>query len=179
MCNGANLCYRKSAFYEAGGFKGIDAIASGDDMLLMHKMRQKYPDRIGYLFSEEVIVKSLPMPGWKSFINQRIRWASKADSYEDKRIFRVLFLVYLLNLLLFILPFIAFWYPTVLCYWLVLIALKTLAELPFMISVASFFHYKKLLWWFPVMQPFHIIYMVVAGCLGKFGKYQWKGRQVR
>ena len=27
MCNGANLAYEKKAFYEAGGFKGIDNIA--------------------------------------------------------------------------------------------------------------------------------------------------------
>ncbi len=33
MCNGANLAYEKSAFYEVGGFNNIDNIASGDDML--------------------------------------------------------------------------------------------------------------------------------------------------
>ncbi len=44
MCNGANLAYEKSAFFEVGGFRGIDAIPSGDDMLLMHKIYNKYPD---------------------------------------------------------------------------------------------------------------------------------------
>jgi glycosyltransferase involved in cell wall biosynthesis len=38
MCNGANLAYTKKAFNAVNGFKGIDTIASGDDMLLMHKM---------------------------------------------------------------------------------------------------------------------------------------------
>jgi len=42
MCNGANLAYLKSAFYEVGQFKGIDHIASGDDMLLMHKMKNNF-----------------------------------------------------------------------------------------------------------------------------------------
>ncbi|HWB92032.1 MAG TPA: glycosyltransferase, partial [Puia sp.] len=43
MCNGANLAYTREAFYEAGGFKGIDHIPSGDDMFLMHKIRALYP----------------------------------------------------------------------------------------------------------------------------------------
>ena len=38
MCNGANLAYEKKAFEEVSGFAGIDQIASGDDMLLMHKI---------------------------------------------------------------------------------------------------------------------------------------------
>ncbi len=37
MCNGANLAYERSVFYEVNGFNNIDNIASGDDMLLMHK----------------------------------------------------------------------------------------------------------------------------------------------
>ena len=43
MCNGANLAYEKKAFYEVNGFAGIDHIASGDDMLLMHKIWKQYP----------------------------------------------------------------------------------------------------------------------------------------
>ena len=42
MCNGANLAYTKNAFNAVGGFKDIDDIASGDDMLLMYKIDQKY-----------------------------------------------------------------------------------------------------------------------------------------
>ena len=49
MCNVANLSYTKKAFHAVGGFKDIDDIASGDDMLLMYKIEQKYPARIGYL----------------------------------------------------------------------------------------------------------------------------------
>jgi len=56
---------------------------------------------------------------------------------------------------------------------------KTIVELNFMFPVAAFYKEKKLLWWFPVMQPFHIVYMVVAGWLGKFGSYKWKGRKVK
>jgi cellulose synthase/poly-beta-1,6-N-acetylglucosamine synthase-like glycosyltransferase len=53
MCNGANLAYSKKVFYEVDGFKGIDNIASGDDMLLMHKIYSRYKSRVHYLFSQE------------------------------------------------------------------------------------------------------------------------------
>ncbi len=179
MCNGANIAYKKEAFYEVGQFHGIDQIASGDDMLLMYKMKEKYPGKIGYLFSSDAIVTTLPMQNWQSFFNQRIRWASKASSYGDKSIFWVLVLVYSVNVaLLFILvasPFVGYGFGI----WILLILLKTIIELSFMIPISDFFNDRKILYWFPIMQPFHIVYTVIAGWLGKFGTYQWKGRTVK
>ncbi len=181
MCNGANLAYRKDAFYEVGQFRGIDQLASGDDMLLMHKIKQKYPERLGYLFSENAIVFTAPMPDWKSFFNQRIRWASKAGKYQDKGIFRTLALVYALNAsLMLLLPaglLLQGWRG--LLNWLLLVLAKTLVELSFMLPVSRFYKHTPALYWFVLMQPFHIAYTVVAGWLGKFGSYQWKGRSVQ
>ena len=54
-CNGANLAYRKDVFLEMGGFNGIDDLASGDDELLLHKIAEKYADRIGFCKSKEAI----------------------------------------------------------------------------------------------------------------------------
>ena len=67
MCNGANLAYEKSIFYEVNGFSGIDDIASGDDMLLMHKIKNLYPERVVYLKSESAIVKTNTMPSLGAF----------------------------------------------------------------------------------------------------------------
>ncbi|MEO9210960.1 MAG: glycosyltransferase, partial [Ginsengibacter sp.] len=53
MCNGANLAYEKKVFFEVNGFEGIDEIASGDDMLLMHKIQKVYPNKIGFLKSPD------------------------------------------------------------------------------------------------------------------------------
>jgi cellulose synthase/poly-beta-1,6-N-acetylglucosamine synthase-like glycosyltransferase len=179
MCNGANLAYNKKVFFEAGGFAGIDNIASGDDMLLMHKIYLQHPDKVKFLLSTDVITKTLPMLDWKSFFNQRIRWASKADKYDDKRIFAVLACIYFFNLSFLLLPFAALWYEQVWLLWLILFIGKTFFEMRFLFPVAKFFNETQLLWWFPVMQPFHILYTIIAGWLGKFGTYKWKGRQVK
>jgi len=178
MCNGANLAYQKEAFYQVNGFNGIDHIASGDDMLLMNKIKEAYPSKIAFLFSKAAIVTTHPMPNWSSFFNQRIRWASKADSFRDKNVFWVLVLVYCYNLLLFLMPFMAFFYWPFIFYWLFFIASKTLVELTFAIPVGRFFG-QSFIWWFPFLQPIHIAYTVIAGWLGKFGKYEWKGRSVK
>ncbi len=178
MCNGANLAYSKKVFLEVGGFKGIDNIASGDDMMLMHKIYKQHKNGIGFMFSNEAVVVTQPMPTWKDFFNQRIRWASKADKFDDKRIIAVLALVYLLNISFIAVPVIAFWYWELWIWWVIMLLVKVLIELRFMWPVAFFFHQQKLLWWFPVMQPFHILYTVIAGWLGKFGTYKWKGRKV-
>ena len=182
MCNGANLAYTKNAFTRSGGFEGIDAIASGDDMLLMHKIYKQNPTGICYLKSADVIVQTGAMHSWKDFINQRIRWASKADKYDDKRIFWVLLLVYLLNALLLVIPVVAAINNSqlpVFIGWLLLLALKTLFELMFLFPVARFFNQLPLLRWFPLAQPVHILYSIIAGWLGKFGNYEWKERKVK
>ena len=118
------------------------------------------------------------MKTWKAFFNQRIRWASKAKSYEDKRIFPVLLLVYLLNLSFLVLVVAGFFYSS---YWLYLAGLwiaKTIIELPFFLSLSKFFDKQWANKFFFIFQPLHIIYTILSGLLGQFGKYEWKGRKV-
>jgi cellulose synthase/poly-beta-1,6-N-acetylglucosamine synthase-like glycosyltransferase len=107
MCNGANMAYEREAFYNVGGFAGIDNIASGDDMLLMHKIYKQYPNRVMYLKSAQAVVQTQAVNSVKEFLNQRIRWASKADKYDDKRILPVLLVVYFFNVMMFSLPIVA------------------------------------------------------------------------
>jgi cellulose synthase/poly-beta-1,6-N-acetylglucosamine synthase-like glycosyltransferase len=189
MCNGANMAYTKKVFEAVNGYKGIDSIASGDDMLLMHKIYQHDPGKLFFLKSKAVIVQTAPMHTWRDFFNQRIRWASKADQYNDKRIFAVLMLVYLFNVLLLLLPVlsgfnnnqfsIAGYNCSIFTAWAMLVLFKTMVELIFLYPVARFFSKQRLLWFFPVAQPFHVFYTVIAGWLGKFGSYQWKERKVK
>lgn len=178
LCNGANLCYSKNAFESVGKFSGIDHLPSGDDMLLMHKMKKSYPGKIGYLFTQDAVVTTAPSATLGLFIQQRIRWASKASGYQDKIIFWILLLVYLVNASLLVYLPICIAQTGNINNWLLLIGCKTLIEIPFMYASATFFKQQKLLVWFTFMQPFHIVYTVVAGWFGTFGSYKWKGRTI-
>jgi len=179
MCNGANLAYDRQSFYDVNGFSGVDQIASGDDMLLMHKIWKKYPDKVHYLKSKEAIVSTQAEKTWRSFFRQRIRWASKAKSYDDKRIIAVLLVVYFFNLSFLALLVAGCWFPQ--C-WIYLIGLwigKTIIEFPFFISLANFFNKRWAIPFFFFFQPLHIFYTIISGLFGQFGKYEWKGRKVR
>ena len=179
MCNGANLAYERKAFHEVNGFTGIDHIASGDDMLLMQKIAARYPRRLAYLLSEEAIVTTQPATSWKEFFNQRIRWASKATSYNDIKIFSALFLVYFFNCALLALLIAGFWSPYLWLGFLGVLIGKTSVELIFIYPVIKFYKKEGLLKLFAVYQPLHIIYTVIAGWLGTFGRFEWKGRKVK
>ena len=179
MCNGANLAYERKTFFEVNGFTGIDHIASGDDMLLMQKISERFPTKVSYLLSKDAIVTTQAAKTWKEFFSQRIRWASKATDYNDIKIFSTLFLVYFFNCALLALFISGFWMPSL---WLGLISiliLKTIIELTFMYPIAKFYNKQNLIKWFPFFQPMHIVYTVIAGWLGVFGSFEWKGRRVK
>lgn len=179
MCNGANLLYTRSSFDAVQGFEGIDNIPSGDDMLLMHKICQRFPEEVFFLKDPEVIVTTSTEQSWKAFFQQRIRWASKAVHFEDKRIFGVLLGIYLLNACLLLLFCSLFWHPLGGFFFFLFLLAKVLIEFPFMRTVAGFFSQEKLLAWFILLQPFHILYTLIAGWLGRFGSYSWKGRVIQ
>ncbi len=190
MCNGANMAYSKEAFEAVNGFEGVSKIASGDDMLLMQKIALAFPKKIHYLKSEEVIVRTAALPTLKGFLQQRIRWASKAGFYKDSGLNAVLGIVYFFNLFLFMAPFVALIFNPVLKVssvhsinlfqiWILLLLLKIIIDGWFFYAVATFFKRKSLLPFFIIAQPFHIAYTVIAGWLGRFGQYQWKGRKVK
>ncbi|MFT3678330.1 MAG: glycosyltransferase [Chitinophagaceae bacterium] len=179
MSNGANQAYSRTAFDAVGGFTGIDHIASGDDLLLMHKIAWHFPGRTGYVLAAEAIVHTETEHSWTAFLQQRIRWASKAGHYMDFRIKAVMLLVFLFNLCFPVLLIAGCWHTQ---WWLLALGLwvgKTLAELPFVVSISRFFGMQGLLKYFFFLQPLHILYTLTAGLLGQQGKYQWKGRMVR
>ncbi len=179
MSNGANLAFTKAAFMRVKGYEGIEHLASGDDYLLMMKIKKAYPDGIAYLKSAKAIVTTAPQPGWRSFLQQRIRWASKSGKYNDARLTLILLLVYLFNFSLLALGIGGFFVSELWYIAGIMLAAKIIAELVFIIPVAWFFRKEWALGYFPLLQPLHVMYIVLAGFLGFFGGYEWKGRRVK
>lgn len=174
MSNGANLAFEKSAFIAVGGYQGVDQIASGDDMFLMHKMKVTLSNRIGYLFHPGAIVLTKAMGSWKDFMMQRIRWSSKARYYDDNSIFWVLLLVYLYNFSFLVLLLVGDYSSL-----LITIAFKIFFELFFLQPVTHFYKMPGQLRYFPLYQPLHILYTLIAGLFGQVKTYTWKGRRVK
>ncbi|QKJ32730.1 glycosyltransferase [Mucilaginibacter mali] len=178
-CNGANLAYRKDTFYEVGGFKGIDDLASGDDELLLQKVAERFPGKIGFLKHRDAIVYTHAKHNLKSFIQQRRRWASKSTKYKDKKIIALAVCFWVFNAMLVANGALSFFSRDMLNLFLVQIGLKYLFEIVFLIPVMTFLKRPGLVWLISIVAPLHILYVVYIGIRGNTGKYAWKGRMVK
>ena len=179
MCNGANLCYERKAFFEVNGFKGNDNISSGDDMFLMHKMATHFANNISFLKLNDACVITHPKESVNEFIQQRLRWTGKSTSYSDHRITAILVIAYLFNvsilcnfILLFIIPKMAFIF-------VIQIVLKAIVEFVFLHSVSNFFQQKKLMRILIPAQILHIGYVITIGIAGQLFSFDWKGRNIK
>ncbi|MEZ4884269.1 MAG: glycosyltransferase [Chitinophagales bacterium] len=180
MSNGANMAYTRAAFETVNGFEGIDHIASGDDMLLMTKIAQKFPNQIRFLKNLDATVYTYPQPDWASFVQQRLRWASKSAQYKDKRIIFFLVAVYLFNISIFF-NLIAgiFWNADLLQLFLLQFVLKSIFDFAYLRTACRFFNRNELLSLFLPAQLAHILYIIVIGVWSQFGQFEWKGRKVK
>lgn len=182
MCNGANLSFTRKAFNAVDGYRGIDNIASGDDILLLQKISQRFTNGVAYLKSEDVIVQTLPSENVREFLSQRIRWASKSTAYTGTWMYTIMLIVYCTNLMLLLFPIIVFTSGSILMYgtiWILLLVVKAFFEMWLITPVAKFFGNLPLVSYFIPMQPFHILYTVISGGLGFTGGYTWKERKVK
>lgn len=179
-CNGANLAYKKDVFYEMGGFQGIDDVASGDDELLLHKVAEKYADKIGFCKSLDAIVYTDAKPTLRSFFSQRKRWASKSTKYKDKKVVLLGVSIWLFNLFfVFSMIYFIFYLPTINYWFLGVLIMKLSVEFLFMKPLCQFTKSQSYLKYLPFVSLLHPFYLVVIGVAGNVGKYDWKGRSVK
>lgn len=184
MCNGANLAYEKSAYQKVDGFEDIRDKASGDDVLLMYKIKKSFPNEIHFLKNEKAIVYTKAKESLKEFTQQRKRWASKGFFALNAETQRVSLLIYLFSFYLVFIPLIGvvclpnspFYVPFMeIC--LILLGIKCFIDFLLLFLSASFFKKRGLLLLFLPEQIIYMIYVVLFGLLGSIGKYEWKGRK--
>ncbi len=174
--NGANLAYRRSAFDEVDGFKGIDTLKSGDDDLLIQKVARLTKWKIKCTAENRSFISTKPATSIREFINQRIRWASKGIHYHNPFFVVYLVSVYLFYLLLMIslpvsilslktfpLPFIAFILKMICDFLLLFKGLKLAAR-------------QDLLKYFFAAELFQVPYILLVGFAGLWGDFNWKDR---
>ena len=180
MCNGANLMYSKKVFVEVEGFKGNHEVPTGDDIFLMHKIDEHYPNSIGYVKNFEACVYTKAESTFNGFIAQRVRWVSKSKRFSDWKVASILVFAYLFNLFILVAALAALqpgemnWLPLA-----VSIGAKLFADFIFDIPVTYFFRKMILLLLLPVTEIFHVIYVVIIGALSLSGRYRWKDRLIK
>lgn len=180
MCNGANLAYRKAAFEAVGGFAGIDAVASGDDELLLQKLHAEPEYQLRFAKCREAIVQTDAMNTWQAFKNQRLRWVSKARFYPNRWVNVAQAVSYLAFLGILVLLGMGIYNPGFMPIALLAIAVKVLVDASILYQAARFFHNLRLLGYLILLQPIYLIYVLWIGIAGNLiDTYSWKGRTVK
>ncbi len=181
MCNGANLAYEKEVFYEVDGFEGNEEKASGDDMFLMHKIVEKYPEGIGFLKQKEATVFTYAKPDVKSFYQQRLRWATKNADYDDLRVLLINAVVFFTCFCFFTSIIFLVFSPLLLGINILIILIgKGVADYFFLSKMSHFFGRKDLMKMFFPSLLMHTTYIFTIGMAANFiKKYEWKGRKVK
>jgi cellulose synthase/poly-beta-1,6-N-acetylglucosamine synthase-like glycosyltransferase len=179
--NGANLAYPKKTYEELNGFEGIDHIASGDDILFMQKVAQRYPGELVFLKNPNAAVRTRAMPSIGAFVRQRIRWGTKSRQYPEWKITAILAVVFFYC---WSIIFSGCW-MLVVGGWMVgvfvlQLLIKSVADYFFLRQASRFFGKGALIRAFVPAQFLHIIYIAVAGFLANVvRRYRWKERSLK
>ncbi|MCX6269294.1 MAG: glycosyltransferase [Bacteroidetes bacterium] len=178
MCNGANLAYRRQAFLQTGGFGENLKYSSGDDQFMMSSIRE-YFGKKALLFNmdPQSKVSTGAEASLRGFLNQRIRWVSKSRGYRDPVVILVGGITYLTHFFLLAGLVAGVFFPELLSISLLLWLVKILLEYPMGWIMNRFFKKKGLSGFYFTAQVFQLIYLPLAGALGMFLPYRWKGRR--
>ena len=174
MCNANNLAYRKAAFFDVNGFAGIDGIPSGDDELLMQKIKDQTKWSVAFCSDLKAMNYTAPCKDVKSFINQRSRWASKGLLYKRSWLRALLTCVFAFYLSLIVLLAASVIHFCFFKYFLVLFAAKCVIDFFVVFWAAQKTGRTDLLKIFPFAAPFHLFYIPLVSVRGSMGKYKWK-----
>jgi len=176
MCNGANLLFEKSLFNKNALYTDY---ASGDDIFLLLQAKKENSRDIHFIKSRDAIVYTNPNQTLSGFFNQRIRWTSKSKAYSDFDIIITALTVAASNFLLAFWLIYSIFHPNQWDFFILLFAIKSLADLLILIPGTRFFHQQTLLWLFLPLQIIYPFYIVATTFFGWLANFSWKGRKLR
>lgn len=178
LANGANLAFKKAAFYMVNGYDGNKNKASGDDVFLLHKINNAYSNAITFAKNNKAIVTTFPQPNLGSFVQQRVRWAGKWRAYSDVLPKAIALVVFLQALAFIVLPIVVAMGYLELFTGLQLVLIKLFFDFIFYKKLADFFSIKIGVIEFFSLQLIYPIYVVFSALLSFKKHYIWKGRKV-
>ena len=154
---GRNLCYKKSLFRSAGGFKNHLDIPSGDDDLFIQAVAKSNNTAIA-LESDSFTISDPPR-SWFEYFRQKTRHISTSAAYSVKS---------KLFLAIFATAHILFYVTFVCALFLECRGMAILSYLSFVIVVwsifirlANLFEEQDLKFWFPVLDIFYFFYFLL------------------
>ncbi len=171
MCNGANLAFSREIFLRHT--KNIHyEILSGDDVFLLHSLKNEKGSKISWLEAPEATVTAAHAETPYMFIRQRNRWISKGKAFKD-RFTILLAIVTFVTIIVQVFTLVAgIFDPRFLLAFLIILALKSVPDFLILNNTAGRYGKKKLLRWFipsQLIYPFYVL-AVTLSLTGNGGK---------
>ncbi len=176
-CNGSNLALRRRAFDEVGGYRGFSQVVTGDDTLLIQKLRERRGRRVVFCRRPESIVRSHPEETVACVLHQRLRWGSGGLNYRPRaRAFALATFAFFV--LLLVSPF--FWAAGLIsASWLAFLLLKVGQESRVMAEGWRTFGMKSRWGLFLILELFHIPAVLAFSIGGHLFGFRWKGQRFK
>ncbi len=167
---GRNLAYRLDAYKNAGGFKSLQGLRSGDDVHLTERFRSVSNGKMDYCADPRTFVLTQPSVNARELFHQQVRKNSKTfrKSGASIGLSLLLFGYHLLFLIL------AIFYPALVVLWVASLAAKLILENICLRKAAKVFDQEQMIPYFPLMQVIYPAYIIFLSLLGELQFYSWK-----
>lgn len=177
--SGAHLSFKKDIFFAVNGYESNNHLASGDDIFLIKKVLEKYPDSLGFMKSQKGVVLTQPEVTWKGLFQQRKRWATKASYVKDFGVIFVQAWVFLWVLLtgLLLASGILTSHIWVFLTGVSMLVIKIIADYLFLNYLARYFSQPEVMRAFIASSLVYAAHILLSGLFAVLPlKYVWKGR---
>ncbi|MCB2206031.1 glycosyltransferase [bacterium] len=179
LCNGANFAYRRSCFDAAAGYSSNREVVSGDDEFLLHDIVYRQGGHAQFVSRESAIVRTPAAGSVREFLQQRIRWSSKASKYIDRRFVSFLVVLFVYFLFAATAPVISLGSPAALAAGILFFLLKCITDAAVLFAAASLFRQPLRPVDLLAAEFLHAYYIVVVSAFGFFGVFSWKNRNLK
>jgi poly-beta-1,6-N-acetyl-D-glucosamine synthase len=169
MCNGANLAFTREVYLNHSDNLHDDLI-SGDDVFLLHSLKEENQSKIFWLESADALVTTASSSTLRSFLKQRSRWISKGKVYKDRYTI-ILGIVTFITIILQISYLIAsLIYPILIWVFLVIFILKSIPDFLILLNASGRYGKKYLMKWFlpaQLIYPFYVLSVVIYSFISR------------
>jgi len=171
MCNGAGLAFKRE-IYPNNTDSLVPDVPSGDDTFFLLWLKKRGA-AIGWLESQEAVVKTEAAVNLRDFFKQRSRWASKALYYNDFSTIATGVSVVVASALIAALMIGCIFNPAIMPYLLIALLLKSVPDIMIVMNRLQFQNRTDLLVFFPLVQLFYPLYSMLSLALGLFSGKRW------
>ena len=171
-CTARNMAYKSTLWQQTEGFSNISHIRSGDDDLMLLKMR-KMIKNYHFSFNDKAFVNTYENKNIRTMIDQETRRTSKLKYYPNyiKLLLVFVTIYYLILIYGIIISLLTNCFNIYIIYSLIakLLAEFTLLSI-FLIKVKNY----RIMKYFLLAELIYIPYFLFFGIKGSLGKYRWK-----